>query len=187
MKPNERLQSENLLNNTKTMFFSLRLAGLSLLLGPGSDLLFWRKNFYLLVFFEGRGWRKKKLILVLSPRPGPDVPNASGWYRRLREPISPFSMFSSVQLHQLFSRGWTILLSTIIHDLDSRITAKYSKCKTNQNVRPMDFNTETSKIPYPTLCDTHVTTPKTNALYVCVCVCEGEIKKEKERREKKGK
>jgi len=30
---------------------------------------------------------KKILFLVLSPRPGPDGPNASGWYRRLREPI----------------------------------------------------------------------------------------------------
>ena len=29
-----------------------------------------------------------------------------------------------------------MLLSTIIHDIDSRITAKYSKCKTYQNVRP---------------------------------------------------
>jgi len=81
---------------------------------------------------EGRGWslrekgKKNKLILVLSPRPGPDVPNASGWYRRLRELISPFSMFNSVQLSQLFSCGWTILLSTIIHDLDSRIAAKHS-------------------------------------------------------------
>jgi len=31
---------------------------------------------------EKRG--KKKLLLVLSPRPGPDGPNASGWYRQLR-------------------------------------------------------------------------------------------------------
>jgi len=52
----------------------------------------------------GRGWelrkkgKKQKLFLVLSPRPGLDGPNASGWYRRLREPISPFSMFNSVQL-----------------------------------------------------------------------------------------
>ena len=53
---------------------------------------------------------KKKSFLVLSPRPGPDGPNASCWYRQLREPISPFSMFNSVQLKQLFSRGWTILL-----------------------------------------------------------------------------
>jgi len=51
-----------------------------------------------------RGWelrkkgKKHKLFLVLSPRPGPDGPNASGWYRQLREPISPFSMFNSVQL-----------------------------------------------------------------------------------------
>ena len=47
-------------------------------------------------------WGKKekntKLLLVLSPRPGPDGSNASGWYRRLREPILPFSMFNSVQL-----------------------------------------------------------------------------------------
>ena len=51
-----------------------------------------------------RGWslrkkgKKQKKFLVLSPRPGPDGPNASGWYRRLHEPISPFSMFNSVQL-----------------------------------------------------------------------------------------
>jgi hypothetical protein len=42
--------------------------------------------------------RKQKLFLVLSPRPGPDGPNASDWYRRLREPISPFLLFNSVQL-----------------------------------------------------------------------------------------
>jgi len=51
-----------------------------------------------------RGWelRKKgktqKLFLVLSPRPGPDGPNASGWYRRLREPISPLSLLNCDQL-----------------------------------------------------------------------------------------
>jgi len=135
------------------MFLSLRLAGLSLLLGPGSDLLFWRKNFYLLVFGRGgdgvrKKGKKQKLFLVLSPRPGPDGPNASGWYRRLREPISPFSMFNSVQLcSTLFNYniyfGWTILLLTIIHDLDSsldsRTTVKYSKCKTYQNVTPMNI------------------------------------------------
>jgi len=69
--------------------------------------------------------------LVLSPRPGPDGPNASGWYRRLREPISSSSLLNCDQLWQLFSRGWTILLSTVIYDLDSRITAKYSKCQTS--------------------------------------------------------
>jgi len=42
--------------------------------------------------------KKQKFFLVLSPRPGPDVPDASGFHRRLREPISPFSMFNSVQL-----------------------------------------------------------------------------------------
>ena len=53
---------------------------------------------------EWRGWslwkkgKKQKLFLALNPRPGPDGPNASGWYRRFREPISPFSMFNSVQL-----------------------------------------------------------------------------------------
>ena len=31
-------------------------------------------------------------------RPGPDGPNASGWYGRLRGPISPFSLFNSDQL-----------------------------------------------------------------------------------------
>jgi len=78
--------------------------------------------------FTGRGdgrWGKKeknkKSFLV----------NASGWYRRLREPISPLSLLNCDQLWQLFSRGWTILLSTITHDLDSRITAKYSKCQTS--------------------------------------------------------
>ena len=67
--------------------------------------------------------------MVLIPRPGQDGPNQSGWYRRLREPILPFSMFNSVQLWQLFSRCWTIFLSTVIYDLDSRIPAKYSKCQ----------------------------------------------------------
>jgi len=59
-------------------------------------------------------------------RPGPDGPNASGWYRRLREPISPFSVFNSVQLKQLFSHGWTILLSSVIYNVESGITNKYS-------------------------------------------------------------
>jgi len=50
-----------------------------------------------------RGWelrkkRKKKLFLALSPRPGPDGPNASGWYRRLRQPISPLSLLKCDQL-----------------------------------------------------------------------------------------
>jgi len=79
------------------------------------------------------GWQKKrkkqKLFLVLSPRPGQDGPNASGWYRRLREPISPLSLLNCDQLWQLFV--WTILLTTVIHDLDSRITAKCSKCPTS--------------------------------------------------------
>ena len=52
----------------------------------------------------GRGWslrkkgKKQKLFLVLSPRPGPDGPNASGWYTRLREPISPLSLLNCDQL-----------------------------------------------------------------------------------------
>jgi len=52
----------------------------------------------------GRGWslrkkgKKQKLFLVLSPRPGPDGPNASGWYRRIREPISPLSLLNCDQL-----------------------------------------------------------------------------------------
>jgi len=45
--------------------------------------------------------------------------------------ISPLSLLNCDQLWQLFSRGWTILLTTIIQDLDSRITAKYSKCQTS--------------------------------------------------------
>ena len=36
--------------------------------------------------------KKQKLFLVLNPRPGPDGPNASYWYRRLRERISPLSL-----------------------------------------------------------------------------------------------
>jgi len=88
------------------------------------------------MYLYTRGWelrkkgKKQKLFLVLSPRPRPDGPNASGWYRRLREPISSLSLLNCGQLWQLFSRGWTILHSTITHDLDSRITAKYSKCQT---------------------------------------------------------
>jgi len=69
---------------------------------------------------RGKG-KKQKLFLVLSPSPGPDGPNASGWYRRLRKPISPLSLLNCDQPWQLFSHGWTILLSTIIYDLDSRI------------------------------------------------------------------
>jgi len=52
----------------------------------------------------GRRWElrekgeKQKLFLILSPRPGPDGPNASGWYRRLREPISPLSLLNCDQL-----------------------------------------------------------------------------------------
>jgi len=69
--------------------------------------------------------------IQIGPRPGPDGPNASGWYRRLREPISPLSLVNSDQLWQLFSRGCTILLSAVIYDLDSRIIAKYSKCQTS--------------------------------------------------------
>ena len=87
--------------------------------------------------YERRGWslrekgKKQKLFLVLSPRPGPHGPNASGWYKRLREPISPLLLLNCDQLWQLFSCGWTILLSTVIYDLYSRIAAKY------QNVRPL--------------------------------------------------
>ena len=65
---------------------------------------------------DRRGWSPKRkgknqtLFLVLSPRPGPDGPNASGWYRRLREQISPLSLLNCDQLWQLCSRGCTILL-----------------------------------------------------------------------------
>jgi len=51
-----------------------------------------------------RGWKlrkegkKQKLALVLSPKPGSDGPNASGWYRRLREPILPLSLLNYDQL-----------------------------------------------------------------------------------------
>ena len=77
------------------------------------------------------GKKEKKIFLVHSPRPGPDGPNASGWYRRLHEPISPLSLLNCDQLWQLFSRVWTILHLTVIYDLDSRITAKYSECQTS--------------------------------------------------------
>ena len=40
-------------------------------------------------------------------------------------------MLNCDQLWQLFSRGWTILLSTVIYDLDSRINATHSKCQTS--------------------------------------------------------
>jgi len=75
--------------------------------------------------------KKQKLFLVLSPRPGQAGQNTSGWYRRLREPISPLSLLNCDQLWKLFSRVWTILLVTVIYDLDCRITAKYSKCQTS--------------------------------------------------------
>ena len=58
-------------------------------------------------------------------------PNASGWYRRLREQISPLSLLNCDQLWQLFSRVWTILLLTVIYELDCRITANI------QNVSPL--------------------------------------------------
>jgi len=80
---------------------------------------------------------EKKIIAGNENEPGTQskaragCPNASGWYRRLCELISPLLLLNCDQLWQLFSRGWTILLSTIIHDLDSRITAKYSKCQTS--------------------------------------------------------
>jgi len=44
---------------------------------------------------------KQKDFLVPSPKktqPGPDGSNAPGWYGRLRGPISPLSVFNSVQL-----------------------------------------------------------------------------------------
>ena len=66
--------------------------------------------------------RKKTKIILCTP--GADGP---GWYRQLREPISPLSLLNCDQLWQIFSRGWTILLRTVIYDLDSRITAKCSK------------------------------------------------------------
>jgi len=59
---------------------------------------------------SAKGWtlrkkgKKQKLFLVLNPRPGLDGPNASGWYRRLRQPISPSSLLNCDQLRQLFSR-----------------------------------------------------------------------------------
>ena len=77
---------------------------------------------------------KKKcfcFFLLLNPRPGPDGPRASGWYGRLRELISPFSVLNSDQPWQLFSLGWTILLSIVIYILDSGIAAKYSKRHTS--------------------------------------------------------
>ena len=90
--------------------------------------------------------KKNKSFLVLSPRPGPDGPNASGWYRRLHEPISPLSLLNCDQLWQLFFRGWTILHSTIIHDLDSRISAKYSKCQ------PFSYSMQVSFRFHPLRC-----------------------------------
>jgi len=42
--------------------------------------------------------KKTKLFLVLSPRPGPDGPTASGWYRRLRELVSPLLLLNCDQL-----------------------------------------------------------------------------------------
>ena len=77
--------------------------------------------------------------LVLSPRPGLDCPNASGWYKRLREPISPSSLVNCDQLSERFFSEWTILLSTIIHDLDSGNTAKYSKCHTSLGLFPFSL------------------------------------------------
>jgi len=59
------------------------------------------------------------------------------WAKRLRlVHATPWADFAVITA-QLWSTmtvifsGWTILLSTVIYDLDSRITAKYSKCQTS--------------------------------------------------------
>ena len=70
--------------------------------------------------WEDGHWRKKEKNKNYSwySVQGP------GWYRQL-------SLLNCDQLWQLFFRGWTILLSTVIYDIDSRITAKYSKCQSS--------------------------------------------------------
>jgi len=72
-----------------------------------------------------KGEKNDFFFWVPNPRPGPDGPLVSGWYERLHELISPLSLLNSDQLRQLFSRRWTILLVTVINDLDPGITAKY--------------------------------------------------------------
>jgi len=95
-----------------------------------------------------KGKRKKtKLFLVLSPRPGPVGANASGWYRRLCEPILPLSLLNCDQLLELFFSEWTILLSTIIHELDSGNTARYSKCQTSFDSMQVSFRFHSQRCP----------------------------------------
>ena len=77
---------------------------------------------------------KRKKIKII---PGTHPKARAEWPKRLSlvqaTPWADFalSLFNCDQLWQLFSRGWTILYSTIIHNLDSRITTKYSKCQTS--------------------------------------------------------
>ena len=75
--------------------------------------------------------KNQKNILGTQPKA------LAGWPKRLRlVQATPWADFAVLDVQlcstitQLFSRGWTILLSTIIYDLDSRIAAKYSKCQT---------------------------------------------------------
>jgi len=61
---------------------------------------------------EAKQKRKRTKKLLLSPKenqPGPDGLYASGWYGRLREPISPLSLINSDQLQQQSFHEWHFL------------------------------------------------------------------------------
>jgi len=69
--------------------------------------------------------------LVLSPRPGPDGPNASGWYRRLRKPISSLSLLNCDQL-------WTAIFSCVNNFAFNYYSRPILRLLPNiQNVRPL--------------------------------------------------
>jgi len=64
--------------------------------GDGSETLEFLELMRLTRLDPLRGWKLskqgKKEFWEPNPRPGPDGPNASGWYGRLCGPISPLSV-----------------------------------------------------------------------------------------------
>jgi len=89
-----------------------------------------------------RGWtlRKKGEKKII---PGTQPKARAGWPKRLMlVQATPWADFAVLDV-QLCSTKTAIFPwmdnFAIIHYLDSRITAKYSKCKTYQNVRPVNI------------------------------------------------
>ena len=82
----------------------------------GTKLLLNRIKVIIIIRRGDGSWAKKgknkKSFWYPTPkknRAGPDGPNASGWYERLRRPISPLSVFKSVQLWQQSFHVWYFL------------------------------------------------------------------------------